>query len=1050
MVATRSLQLTVKKTTRQQKTLEGQLLMIKDGERTAISSRVAELDQILPQYLGVSRAVLDSVIFCHQDESLWPMSEPSVLKKKFDDIFEVLKYTKAIDNIKALRKKQNEELGKFKIMEQYAKEDKDKADKVATYLEPVCETLTWFQAEKKSQQLHNELETLREEIRKLHGQAKEAGDKAQEAWNQVAAYTEVVESLKVARKNKEWCEQHLSDLSQDLKERSESDEWLQNELDQYEARTRIHGQKQQEQAKRFNEVREDIVQVRKHQSDKRLEVGRHEQRKATHEQKIKDRNLDIKETAREHNIRGFEIELDDMGIREYIDKITKLSKDQNSKVDRLRRENIIEIQKVQEVLDSLRDQRSGLEQRKSSAKDQMTDNDKKIATQYTQLDTIIMDEGGKAALEFKIEEQEGNLARLKQDLLSSALETKMRDTNAALQSIEDQSSALNRDLIQATKQAGSLAQLDHLKKEFKDRQRSLETMTRAHGDRLVNIVGPNWQPNTLETDFQSVVETRKRSLLSSERQRDSISRELEQIEFKLKIARTEMKKKETELESCTKILREITLGEADEYPEILATIQSDRDIRKYDVDGYAILKKWYTDCIEIARSDAPACRLCSRAFHDEKSVRIFISKLEKQVSRAALDALQKELKDLDTDLQRAKDGGTSYDTWTRLSENELPNIQAEIIKLEQGRESLLRQIEEHDKIVHEEEEAMRDAETLFKPVANIVKYSNEHASLQSQIRDLTAKQQDSGISRSLEDLQEEIELLGAKSRSLRGNLVKLQDDEKRSRVQISSTEMEIAKSKNKLADANFELEKKAKILLEIEDVKRSNHELRDLTGKLDGQLRGISPQILEQEARRDDLRERGEAKEKDLQREASSLSDSVRNLQRADLEIRAYTEEGGPNTLENCKREVQRYDQNITLLETELKQITVEINKIREELGNHDQNKRDITDNIKYRKTRHELDAVNVEIQQLTAQNAEADQEHHRRQAERYQRQHNLLSTDETSKLGSMKAKDDQLGQLINDWETDYKDAAVKYRRTHIEVEVRSSMSSTNASSLIP
>jgi DNA repair protein RAD50 len=130
MVATRSLQLTVKKTTRQQKTLEGQLLMIRDGERTAISSRVAELDQMLPQYLGVSSAVLESVIFCHQDESLWPMSEPSVLKKKFDEIFEALKYTKAIDNIKALRKKQNEELGKHKLKEQHAKEIKNQADKV--------------------------------------------------------------------------------------------------------------------------------------------------------------------------------------------------------------------------------------------------------------------------------------------------------------------------------------------------------------------------------------------------------------------------------------------------------------------------------------------------------------------------------------------------------------------------------------------------------------------------------------------------------------------------------------------------------------------------------------------------------------------------------------------------------------------------------------------------------------------------------------------------------------------------------------------------------
>jgi len=134
MVCTRSLQLTVKKTTRQQKTLEGQLLMVKDGERTAISSRVAELDQIMPQYLGVSKAVLDSVIFCHQDESLWPMSEPGVLKKKFDEIFEALKYTKAIDNIKILKKKQNEELAKYKIFEQQYKIDKDRADRVRRLL----------------------------------------------------------------------------------------------------------------------------------------------------------------------------------------------------------------------------------------------------------------------------------------------------------------------------------------------------------------------------------------------------------------------------------------------------------------------------------------------------------------------------------------------------------------------------------------------------------------------------------------------------------------------------------------------------------------------------------------------------------------------------------------------------------------------------------------------------------------------------------------------------------------------------------------------------
>src|SRR5690606_34875955 len=116
MVCTRSLQLTVKKATRQQKTLESQLLVIKNGERSSTSSRCVDMDAVMSQSLGVSKAVLDYVIFCHQDESLWPMSEPAALKKRFDEIFEALKYTKAIDNIKTLVKSQKIELGKLNIM----------------------------------------------------------------------------------------------------------------------------------------------------------------------------------------------------------------------------------------------------------------------------------------------------------------------------------------------------------------------------------------------------------------------------------------------------------------------------------------------------------------------------------------------------------------------------------------------------------------------------------------------------------------------------------------------------------------------------------------------------------------------------------------------------------------------------------------------------------------------------------------------------------------------------------------------------------------------
>lgn len=54
----------------------------------------------IPLRLGVSKAILENVVFCHQEDASWPLQEGAVVKKKFDDIFESARYTKALDTIK--------------------------------------------------------------------------------------------------------------------------------------------------------------------------------------------------------------------------------------------------------------------------------------------------------------------------------------------------------------------------------------------------------------------------------------------------------------------------------------------------------------------------------------------------------------------------------------------------------------------------------------------------------------------------------------------------------------------------------------------------------------------------------------------------------------------------------------------------------------------------------------------------------------------------------------------------------------------------------------
>ena len=44
-------------------------------------------------------------MFCHQEDSSWPLQEGSVLKKRFNDMFGSTRYAQALEEIKEERKK---------------------------------------------------------------------------------------------------------------------------------------------------------------------------------------------------------------------------------------------------------------------------------------------------------------------------------------------------------------------------------------------------------------------------------------------------------------------------------------------------------------------------------------------------------------------------------------------------------------------------------------------------------------------------------------------------------------------------------------------------------------------------------------------------------------------------------------------------------------------------------------------------------------------------------------------------------------------------------
>lgn len=99
------------------------------GSTNSISKRCVDVDVAMCQFMGnllhlleiglilnnilftgVSKAIINNVLFCHQENSSWPLDESKKLKDKFDAIFGITEFNKTIERIIKMRKEEAENL----------------------------------------------------------------------------------------------------------------------------------------------------------------------------------------------------------------------------------------------------------------------------------------------------------------------------------------------------------------------------------------------------------------------------------------------------------------------------------------------------------------------------------------------------------------------------------------------------------------------------------------------------------------------------------------------------------------------------------------------------------------------------------------------------------------------------------------------------------------------------------------------------------------------------------------------------------------------------
>lgn len=220
VLASRVMQVTKQKTKTTFKLIDNAVSITdKNGEKRELTNKCGDMAKLVPGLLGASKALLDNVIFCHQEESNWPLSEDRVLKQKFDDLLSASGHSKIIQQLKTLKSEKQKE----------QRDLKHKLEILATAL---------GQSREFSEELRGISGRIDEYVRK----GKQVGEKLEETRAKIEKYQHALRIAERASQQKELDETRLQLLIDEL-ERTKlnlvplngSLEVLSNELQQMEA-----------------------------------------------------------------------------------------------------------------------------------------------------------------------------------------------------------------------------------------------------------------------------------------------------------------------------------------------------------------------------------------------------------------------------------------------------------------------------------------------------------------------------------------------------------------------------------------------------------------------------------------------------------------------------------------------------------------------------------------------------------------------------------------------------------------------------------------------
>lgn len=839
--------------------------------------KCADVDTHCQEILGVSAPIINNVIFCHQENSSWPLEDGKKLKEKFDEIFDSTMYNKCIETLIKLVKSRKEQV---KILKEQLEARKIKKLAVEKDVSKLLEN-------------QGKLQNLKEDMKNKNKKLEPVLLRINEVHKLLTSYSEVREKLAVKESDKSNLQEQQELIRKNIVNEFEgNDDDLKEEINSFYSNQDRIKQRRSDLEKKAEDIENQDKEISMHIKKRQEKVG--ELREGCRQfQKLQvDRNNLIGNIKKDLQISSSTVLGDVQDVDKTINDLKEVLEALRATFDELKQQCEDEEAAKQHTIDEKNKSLTEIQQTRKLKQDHIKENDKKIRVIKGELQNLEFTSQRLQKVEEKIKTVDENLKMLHATDDTQKFQADIAGEKKKILELEEQLVELNKEYKILEKNNTVESDIETQRSEIHKCESDIFRMKSKNFDNFKQLFAEEVPEDGLKDSIEAL-------LMLKQNVCDQITSKIQRKEREFTALEIKLKSEKEKLEEYT---RQLALVKSDisslckerPFEEVVEETKNAVEGLQKSKGQLSSAKIIYEKFVTDFQKEKPCCPICQTDFSNKAAatkeiVAVIKSKIKGIPNQLA--EVEKQLKENEALYSKLLQKKTTNAEIKLLSEQKIPQADRLVQGLEKETQNIKKELVEYKQQLLEPKSKLEicrrvvaDAALIDQCQQSIRRSKAKIESLELQLVTVPSNRSKQQTEVEIDNITEEIKVARQKSEALQRKL-----------DQFKSRRSQLIEEKSKLAEQMSGMQKdcqnKPHLETQLTEVTKKNAELNTELLELQKQVSPIELELKEARREKEEVKARNKQVCNAEQRKLLEREKVLQQIERLQNEINEYVKQ---------------------------------------------------------------------------------------------------------------------------------------------------------------